>query len=82
MIEVDLNVPCLNKNYNFVLNEEATVKIIIDEITEMISQKEQSKISSPIVEFYLLCVETKKILAMHQSIDQSGIKTGNHLILI
>ncbi|CBK75874.1 hypothetical protein CIY_34180 [Butyrivibrio fibrisolvens 16/4] len=41
MILVDINVPSIDKYYDFLLNENTPIASIIDEITEMIGQKEK-----------------------------------------
>ena len=42
MILTDVYVPSVDKIYDFQLNEKVPVSTVIEEITEMISQKEHS----------------------------------------
>ena len=44
MINVDVYVPAMDRNYNFNLDEEASIKFLIDEISELICKKEHSSV--------------------------------------
>ena len=44
MILVDIYVPSLDKTYDFQLNEHVVINTVIEEISDMIGQKEHSKV--------------------------------------
>lgn len=82
MLQIDLQVPSLNKKYNFSLNQETLVGTIIDELVEMICQKEQCGLCDDMGELMLICLDTRKVLAKLQTLESCGLKTGNRLMLI
>lgn len=82
MILVDVYSPALNKSYDFGLEEEAQISQIIEEIVEMICQREQCSLMENGMQF-ALCSETdKRILPPDCTVQSCGIKTGNRLILL
>ncbi|WP_167955902.1 hypothetical protein [Anaerosporobacter faecicola] len=82
MLQVDLYVPSLNKKYNFNLNETALVGTIIEELTEMICQKEQCTLFGEVGELMLVCIERQEVLQKQETLEQYGIITGNRLMLV
>ena len=82
MILVDVYVPVINHTYNFRLDENAMVMNIIEEITEMISQKEQSNIQGDYNDLMLCYVKDQVILEKELSLYNNRIQTGSTLMLI
>lgn len=82
MILVDIYVPSLDRTYDFQLNERVAINTVIEEISDMIGQKEHSKINGKVSELLLCEYKTQSPLKKALSLEQSGIKNGDKLILI
>lgn len=82
MILVDINVPSIDKYYDFLLNENTPIASIIDEITEMIGQKEKTFISGDVKQLDLCNATSEEVLNKGMSLNECNIKTGDSLILI
>lgn len=82
MIQMDLYVPSLNKKYNFDLNETALIGTIMDELTEMICQKEQCALCGEASELMLISIDRREVLQRQQTLEQYGIMTGSRLMLV
>ncbi len=82
MITVDIYVPVINKVYDFSINEKLPISVLVEEISEMISQKEGClTVKKP--EGFVLCkAETKEIMNSALSVEAYGIGNGNKLILV
>lgn len=82
MILVDVFVPSVNKVYDFQLSETASIYTVIEEISEMIGQKERSELAGD-VEKLQLCDKRKQcILEKNKTLAECGVITGQTLILV
>lgn len=82
MILVDIYVPSVGNVYDFQLDEEEKISTIIEEIGELIGQKEHCQIVGDMGELMLCSREDKQILSKNLTLAASGIKNGNSLILL
>lgn len=82
MILVDIFVPSVDKTYDFQLNETVTVKMLIEEISEMIGQKERCRIIGNVDDLQLCDKANKCMLSKEKTLNDCGIITGSSLILI
>jgi hypothetical protein len=82
VILVDIYVPSVGNVYDFQLDENEKISTIIEEIGELISQKEHCKLIGDISKLMLCSKDNKRILSGEMSLYQSGIKTGNSLLLV
>ena len=82
MILVDVFVPAVDKVYNFRLNEDVKVSLIIDEIVEMIGQKEKAELNGEQAELNLYVSGEGRILSKEFSLTESYVTSGKQLILI
>lgn len=82
MIMVDVTVPSIGRQYNFSLEEQTPVSMLIAEIAEVICQKENCSLTGETGELVLCSVEQEKILAPEASLSQYGIRDGNRLLLV
>lgn len=82
MIMVDVSVPSIGRQYNFSLEEQAPISMVIAEISEVICQKENCTLQGEMGELKLCCVESEQILSQNATLKQYGVKDGNRLILI
>ena len=62
MIMVDVTVPSIGRQYNFSLEEQASISMLIAEITEVICQKECCQLAGSVDRLNLCSYERKKIL--------------------
>lgn len=81
MILVDIQVPVLDKIYDFELDEEASVDMALEEILELIARREGSICDEP-GKMYLYVPGQEGILAGGETLKQQGIGDGARLILI
>lgn len=82
MVLVDVYVPSVEKTYDFQLNETIAVDTLIEEISEMIGQKEHSEIKGDVSELVLCNMSTREVLNKNMTLAEQGIITGNSLILV
>lgn len=82
MILVDIYVPAVGNIYDFQLDEEEKIGAIIEEVGELIGQKEHCQIVGDMGELMLCSREDKQILSKNMTLAASGIKNGNSLILL
>lgn len=83
MIIVNIKVPSLEKVYNFSLEDTAKIQAIIEEVVELIAQKEGGiKLSGDIQEMTLYDQETGTHLNWTGSLREYGIQSGAELILV
>ncbi len=82
MILVDVSVPSLNKTYDFQLDEKVPVSMIIDEISEMIIQKERCELIGERASLTLCSMKDMRESPVNASLEQSRIVVGDTLILV
>lgn len=82
MILVDIYVPAVGNTYDFQLEEEEKVCTLIEEIGELIGQKEHSRITGDSNEFMLCFCKGKKILSKNMTLAASGVQNGDSLLLL
>lgn len=81
MVMVDVEVPALDRVYDFELEKEALTGELTEKIVTLIVQnsgllKEQSE------ELYLYALQQEKILNPKMTLKQQGIQNGDRLVLI
>lgn len=82
MVLVDVFVPSVDMTYDFRLNETIPVSAVIEEIAEMVGQKEQTKVVGKTSELQLYEKQTKRLLMKNKTLDECGVIQGNTLILV
>ncbi|MBQ9991573.1 MAG: glutamyl-tRNA amidotransferase [Lachnospiraceae bacterium] len=82
MILVDIFVPSVDKTYDFQLNETAPIHTVIEEIAEMIGQKERTVIAGDVKKLLLCNRSTGEILDKGMTLTDYGMKTGDSMIFI
>lgn len=80
MIYVDVFVPVINKVYDFMLDENATVGVLTDEIAEILTQREQCKLTGKTEEIMLCLEETATIMPKSRTLLECGVHTGSRII--
>lgn len=81
-MNVDVMLPSYGRTYEFELDGDKMICSIIEEIAELISQKEHCAFDSNTKELLLLHCESKKLLNSYQTLEQSGVSNSDTLILI
>lgn len=82
MILVDIYVPAVGNVYDFQLDEDEKISAIVEEIGELIGQKEHCRIVGDISGLMLCSSENKRILPKNLSLSESGIQNGSSLFLV
>lgn len=82
MILVDIYAPSVNQNYDFNLDENARISLIIDEISSMICQKEQCEMKGNVRELLLVSQRLESVLSQENSLSFYNITSGEKLLLI
>lgn len=82
MIIVNVKVPALEKVYNFSLEEKVRIKDLIEEIVELIAQKECLQFGDDLEEMILCSVENGEQCDKNCSLSDYGIAGGAELILV
>ena len=82
MILVDIYVPSVDKTYDFQLNEQIPVSMVIEEIGEMIGQKEHATLKGNASDLTLCSYVSRTVLNREKTLEQEGIVTGNRLLLV
>ena len=82
MIIVNVRVPALEKVYNFSLEETAKVSDLIEEIVELICQKERISFGGSLEEMVLCSVESGEQCDKGRSLADYGVAGGDELILV
>lgn len=82
MILVDIYVPSVDKIYDFHLEESAKVKVVLDEIVEMISQIEHTTLFGNPADLSLCDRMARRSLPPEATLEACGIHTGSSMILI
>lgn len=82
MIMVDLEIPTLGERYQVQLDEQISVKMLIAELAELLSQKEQNHWQGKTEELQLCSKELKCMLNQTDSLEKQGVINTNSLILV
>lgn len=82
MILVDVFVPSVDKEYDFQLSETASISMVIEEISEMIGQKERTEIVGDVNRLQLCDQERQCILDRNRTLAECQVTTGCRLILV
>lgn len=80
MILVDVQVPALDKVFDFELDEEVKIKSLLDEIPELIAKKQKKQMHSG-EKMYLFALERELLLREELTLKEQGIGNGERLIL-
>lgn len=81
MIVVDIQIPNLNRTYDFELDEEMKTGELLKKIIQIISEKESLKDCRE-DEMLLYDLNRETVLSENRSLRQQGVKSGEQLYLI
>lgn len=82
MVMVDIYVPSVNSVYDFQFDENTPVCNIIDEVSELIEQKERCAVVGSREDLVLCLRNSRQILPMYKTLAECGVRTGNSMILV
>lgn len=82
MIIVDVYVPSLDRTYNFNLDEDAKINVLIEEISELICKKEHSTLDGRKERFIMGAFNRGICFHPDYALREYSIKNGDKLILV
>lgn len=82
VIMLEISIPAIDKEYDFKIDEDASVKLIIEEIAEMVCRREQNNLIGDESEFLLCNINTNTIFDKNKSLRDYGIGNGEKLIMV
>ena len=82
MILVDVYVPAMDGNYDFMVDENVAVGQIVTEIGGMISKKVKETLLEQDADFQLYSMNTRTLLNSGQSLYMNNVTDGCRLLLV
>lgn len=82
MILVDIYVPVIDRIYDFLLDGSKYVDAVIEDIADMICQKEQWQIDGDIKNLSLWITSEHRRLSKNLTLADNGIISGMRLMLV
>lgn len=82
MVMVEIYVPSVDTQYDFLLEENVKVFSVIEEICEVLNNKLKGSAQNLNSDFILCSLDYKKILAMDKTLKACGVKDGSRLLLV
>lgn len=82
MILVEVYFQELNQEYDVHVDETLVIGSVIDNMVELIAQKEHLTLSKQLGIFILCEPETKRILHPETTLSENGIHAGQRLLLL
>ena len=82
MMMVDIYVPGVDQTYDFNVDENAKISLLLEELVGMICQKEHCTLSGSIKEMLLVSQNQKKVLNSDLTLSHYKIVQGDRLMLV
>lgn len=82
MILVDISVPLMGRTYDFKVNEEAEIVVLIAELSEIICQHERWPRPSGENGMFLCDAQSGQIFPEDGTLASLGVTSGHQLMLI
>ena len=82
MIMADVYVPSIGREFDFSLDEQATIGLLIPEIAEVICQKENCELGGNPSDLMLCLMDEHIILDRQKCLSNYGIGNGRSLLLV
>lgn len=79
---VDIYAPGANQTYDFNLDENVKIELLVEEISGMICQKEHCSLSGSTKELLLVSQNQKRILNSDLTLSHYKIVQGDRLLLV
>ena len=81
MLLVDIRILAIDRTFDFELDENTRVDVLLEDILALTAQKEHILCKNPEA-VYLYGMEQEAVLKREESLEQQGVQTGDRLILI
>ena len=81
MIMVDIQVPMLDRVYDFELDEEKKTQELVEEIVSLVEERERLQPFEK-KEMYLYALRQECVLRRNEGLAVQNVKNGDRLILI
>lgn len=82
MITVDVYIPAMNRVYNFSLDEDSRIRVLIEEVSELICKKEHSSLEGEKERFIMGSMDRHINFHPDSSLRSYSVKNGEKLILV
>ncbi len=82
MIMVEIWIPVLDKRYDFRLDQHTQILFLLEDLSEIICQKEQCSLKGDWKDFMLCHSQTERKLPLECTLAECGIKVGDSLFLV
>lgn len=82
MINVDIYIASMDQNMEFNLDEDTRIRTILSEIINVMESWLKTSVESEAAGFCLCSKRLEFILNQELTLSESGIKNGDHLILV
>lgn len=82
MINVDVFVPSMDRLYNFNLDEDSKISVLIEEISELICIKENSSLDGRKEHFVMGSIDEQLNFNPQYCLREYSVKNGEKLILV
>lgn len=82
MIMVDVYVPAYEKTYDMGVDENLSIDLILEEMANVVCQKEMGRLKGKADELCLCSYREQKILSPERTLRDYGIETGSRLLLL
>lgn len=82
MILVDIYIPSVDKTYDFQLNENVKIRTVIEEIAEMVGQKERTTVAGNRDNLMLCDTKSQQELDKERTLREYSVTTGQSLLFI
>ena len=82
MISVEIHSVKLNEKYDFVVDENLSVSLIIEEIAQMLTRHDRLTLSGDVRQFCLYSKKDGRVLSAKNSLYDHGVITGDVLYIV
>lgn len=82
MVMVDVSVLSIGRKYNFKLEEQESISVIISEICEVVCNKENCEMGNPENIFTLSLLEDGVLMSPELTLSEYGVRNGCTLLLV
>ncbi|MBQ1597358.1 MAG: EsaB/YukD family protein [Candidatus Weimeria sp.] len=82
MINVDIYIASLDQNMEFRLDEDAKVRTVLSELMNILETLTKTAVEADYATFSLCSQRLELILNQELTLSESGIRNGDHLILV
>ncbi len=82
MIMIDVYIPSLGATYDFRVDETTKLTSVVQEISEMLTNKYKSTLNKTAEEFMLCSITDGRILNSNISLTENNVTNGCRLLMV